>query len=149
MDPESNIRAVDGNAECVEQYAVTVTISDTVAAPVPRSNTESHADSTGTSTATSFREEKEMNLAIVTALLFALSTPATVLMKVNQRQQLQVTGRASGELNWVSSDDHVATVINSSSPKLNGMVVTHRPGTVTITATAGTDKAETKLTVVP
>lgn len=143
VDPTAHLCTADGTTKRMEQYAD----NDGDNSPADKSGpkSDSHTDCHS-----EWWSKEEMNLAIVTALLFALSTPAAVMLKVNQKQQLQVTGKTSGQtLEWVSSDARVATVINSSSPKLDGTVIGHKPGTVTITATAGTDKAETKVTVVP
>lgn len=80
-------------------------------------------------------------LLVLLVATSAFAQPLT--MKVGQRTQLAPTGRAAGApANWVSSDPRVATVINSASPKLNGMVIAHKPGTATVT-TAGTSIAVT------
>lgn len=93
---------------------------------------------------------QSMKALLLTALLFALATPPTVTIKVHQRQQLQATGMTGNTtVYWTSSDEATASVINSSQPKLNGTVVAHHPGTVTITATSGKDHAKTTVTVTP
>lgn len=66
--------------------------------------------------------------------LMAASSQSTVSMNVHERKQLTLTGKSAGApASWVSSDAHVAEVVNSMSPKLNGMVFAHQPGTTTIT----------------
>lgn len=82
-------------------------------------------------------------LVILLALLSVAASATPLSMKVGEKKQLAAT-KAGTPVSWVSSDAQVATVINSSSPKLNGMVIAHKPGTATVVAS---DHSETKVTV--
>lgn len=91
-----------------------------------------------------------MKLIFIAAILFttgvAFAQPVT--MKVGQRQQFAVTGRAVGTpANWVSSDNQVVTVINSADPKLNGTVIARKAGTATVTAIANGGSSPVAVTV--
>lgn len=92
-----------------------------------------------------------MKLLIVTALLLATSAPATMTMKRGERKLLTppAGAKSTSQTTWTSSNPHVASVINSLSPNLNGMVVAHKAGTVNITATTGKDQTLTTVTVQP